>query len=145
MMYQDQMDPAFPGMKVDSRDDLVESYPVGADIAFGIVCGTDATGVLVPGTGTKVRGIALQTHTVPYNVDKYIKTDCASVLRRGGAWTRVTPGAAVTEEGLVKYAADGTVSDAGATTLPNAVFRSPKIVLMSGVEIAFVELHNPFV
>ncbi|MBB2918325.1 structural cement protein Gp24 [Cupriavidus alkaliphilus] len=144
MMYSDQMDPAFPGMKVDSRDDLVESFPVGADLGFGLVCGKGADGLLVPGAGTKVAGISLQTHTIPFNVNKYVKTDCASILRRGGVWAVVTPGASATNEGPVKFANDGTVSDNGGNALPNAVFRSDKVTLVNGAEIAWVELHNPF-
>lgn len=143
-MYENQMDVAFPGMKVDSGDDRVESFPVGADLPFGVVCGTNASDVVVPGPGTKVRGISLQTHTVPYDVNKYIATDCASVMTRGLVWTRVTPAAAVTKDGPVKFAADGTVSDAGANTLPNAVFRSAKVTTSDGVEIVAVELHSPF-
>jgi hypothetical protein len=144
MMYSDQMDPAFPGMKVDSRGDLVESFPVGADLGLGLVCGKDATGLLVPGAGTKVAGISLQTHTIPFNVNKYVKTDCASILRRGGVWAVVTPGAPVTNERPVKFANDGTVSDNGSNALPNAVFRSDKVTLLNGTEIVCVELHNPF-
>ncbi|WP_232232348.1 hypothetical protein [Cupriavidus sp. amp6] len=144
MMYSDQLDPAFPGMKIDSRDDLVESFPVGADLGFGLVCGKDASGLLVPGSGTKLAGISLQTHTIPFNVNKYVKTDCASILRRGGVWAVVTPGASVTDEGPVKFAEDGTVSDNGSKALPNAVFRSDKVTLLDGTDIVSVELHNPF-
>lgn len=143
-MYEEQMEPAFAGMKVDSGDDRVESFPVGADLGFGLICGTNAQGLVVPGPGTKVRGITLQTHTIAFNVNKYIATDCASVMTRGLVWAKVTAAGAVTKDGPVKYAADGTVADAGASTLANAVFRSAKVTLLDGTAIAAVELHNPF-
>ena len=49
----------------------------------------------------------------------------------------------VTKDGPVKCAADGTVSDAGATAVPNAVFRSG-VVDVAGGKIALIELHAPF-
>lgn len=144
-MYEDQMDPAFPGMKVDLRDDLVESFPVGADLPFGLVCGLYADGLLGPGGGTiRICGISLHTHTVPYGVDRYVETDCASVIRRGMVWARATPGGTVTVNYPVSFNADGTVSDGGALRLANAVFRTPKITLRNGTQVARVELHNPF-
>ena len=140
-MYDDQMDVAFAGMKADSGFDRVESFPVGADtLPFGVVTGTDAQGLLVAGPGTKVRGLTLHSHAVPGAT--YIKTECASVMTRGLAWARAT--GEVTEDGPVKYGADGVVSDAGTNTLANAVFRSGKISTMNYGDIALVELHNPF-
>lgn len=140
-MYQDQMDVAFAGMKADSGFDRVESFPVGAaTLPFGVVVGTDAQGLLVPGPGTKVRGLSLHSHAVPGTT--YVKTECASVMARGLAWVRAS--GTVTEDGPVKFGTDGVVSDAGANTLANAVFRSGKVSTMSYGDIALVELHNPF-
>jgi hypothetical protein len=142
-MYDDQMDIAFAGMKADSGADRVESFPVGADtLAFGVVTGTDANGLLVAGPGTKVRGITVHSHAVKN--DTYVKTECASVMTRGLIWARVTAAGAVTKDGAVKFAADGTVADAGANTLANAVFRSDKVSTTFYGDIALVELHNPF-
>lgn len=141
-MYDDYQDVAFAGMKVDSGDERVESFPVAANLPIGVVCGTDANGRVVAGPGTKVRGITLHSHTI--TSETYVQYDCASVMARGLVWARVTPAAAVTKDGPVKFAADGTVSDAGANTLPNAVFRSAKVTTSDGVEIVAVELHNPF-
>lgn len=141
MLYDKMMDPAFPGMKGDSGDDRVESFPVGANtLEFGIVAGTDAGGLLVAGPGTKVRGLTLQSHC---HLSKYVKGDSASVMRRGLAWVTVTAGGAVTNDGVVKFAADGTVADAGANTLPNAAFRSGKVTRNDGTIIALVEMHSP--
>lgn len=141
-MYEDQMDIAFAGMKADSGNDRVESFPVGADtLAFGVVTGTDSDGLLVAGPGTKVRGITVHSHAVPGAT--YVKTECASVMTRGLIWARVTASGAVTEDGPVSFAANGTVANAGANVLNNAVFRSGKVTV-SGVDIALVELHNPF-
>lgn len=142
-MYDDQMDIAFAGMKADSGDDRVESFPVGADtLAFGVVTGTDANGLLVAGPGTKVRGITVHSHAVKN--DTYVKTECASVMTRGLVWARVTAEGDVTEDGPVSFAADGTVSDDGANALANAVFRSEKVSTTFYGDIALVELHNPF-
>jgi hypothetical protein len=149
-MYENQMDPAFAGMKADLIFDNVESFPVGAaNLAFGIVTGTDANGLLVAGPGTKVRGLTLHSHAVRggvvAGVPGYVATECASVLTRGKAWVKVTASGAVTLDGPVKFAADGTCADAGANTLTNAVFRSAKITTQYGFgDIALVELHNPF-
>ena len=142
-MYEDQMDIAFAGMKADSGADRVESFPVGADtLAFGVVAGTDGNGLLVAGPGTKLRGITVHSHAVKN--DTYVKTECASVMTRGLIWARVTAAGAVTKDGAVKFAADGTVADAGANTLANAVFRSDKVSTTFYGDIALVELHNPF-
>lgn len=144
-MYEDRMQPGFAGMKVDSGDDRVESFPVGAaGLGLGLVCGTDANGVLVPGAGTKIRGVSLHSHFAMTGQNAYLQYDCASTMTRGLAWCRVTTGGTVTKDGPVSFAADGTVSDAG-TALPNAIFRSEAITITSPDQvIVAVELHNPF-
>lgn len=143
MLYDQMMDPAFAGMKADSGEDRVESFPVGAaGVDFGVVVGTDAAGKLVAGPGTKVAGVAVHSHGCG---SRYQQFDCASVMRRGLVWAKVTSGGAVTKDGAVSYAADGTVGNAGANKLPNAVFRSGLVTLTGGALVALVELHNPFV
>lgn len=143
-MYEDYMLPAFAGMKVDSGDDRVESFPAAGDVAVGVVCGTNASGLLVAGPGTKVRGVSLHTATLPYDRYHYVEGDSVSTMTRGLVWARVTAAGTVTEDGPVKFAADGTVSDGGANTLNNAVFRSGIVTGPNGQQIARVELHNPF-
>ncbi|WP_231906852.1 hypothetical protein [Cupriavidus sp. D384] len=144
MMYSDLMDRAYPGMKGDSRDDLVESFPVGADLGFGLICGESAEGAVVPGAGTRITGLSLHTHTIPFDVNRYRKTDCASVLRRGAGWAVVAAGGGVTPGRPVRFSTTGMVSDDGELALPNAVFRSGRVTLATGVEIALIELHHPF-
>src|SRR5690606_10736061 len=137
-MYDDQMDIAFAGMKADSGADRVESFPVGADtLAVGVVTGTNSSGLLVAGPGTKVRGITVHSHAVKN--DTYVKTECAYVVTRGLVWARVTSGEDVTEDGPVKFSAAGTVSDDDANTLANAVFRSGKVSTFFYGDIALVE------
>ena len=145
-MYEDYQSRAFAGMKGDSGDDRVESFPVGvAGLGLGLVTGTDATGVLVPGAGTKVRGISLHSHTI--TGAGYVQYDCASTMTKGHVWAQVTAAGVVTVDGPVSFAANGTVADAG-TALPNAVFRSGIVSVTdpAGVasNVALVELHNPF-
>ncbi|WP_454691137.1 structural cement protein Gp24 [Achromobacter aloeverae] len=140
-MYENYQPPAFAGMKADSGDDRVETFPVGADTPFGVVAGTDANGILKPGAQTKVRGITLHTHTITAGM--YKTGDAASVMRRGLVWAVVTANGTVTEDGPVSFSAAGTVSDGDATKLENATFRSV-IVTADGVQIAKIELHDPF-
>lgn len=138
-------DAAFAGMKADAGFDRVESFPVGASgVGFGRIVGTDASGTLVNGPGTKVRGIAVHSHVGANGAAGYAQFDCASVGTRGLFWAAVTSAGTVTSDGPVKFAADGTVADAGANTLNNAVFRSAAVTLADGSKIAVVELHNPF-
>ncbi len=145
-MYENYQQPAFAGMKGDAGDDRVESFPVGAaGLGLGLVAGTDANGILVPGAGTQVRGISLHSHTI--TGPGYVQYDCASMMTKGHVWAQVAPAGAVTEDGPVSFNAAGQVADAG-TALPNAVFRSEAIEV-TGVDgavstIALVELHNPF-
>jgi hypothetical protein len=145
-MYEDYQSRAFAGMKGDAGNDRVESFPVGAaGLGLGLVTGTGADGRLVPGAGTKVRGISLHTHTL--TTPGYVQFDSASALTRGHAWAQVADGAAITEDGPVHFGADGRVADAG-TELANAVFRSGVVSVFdpAGVisKIALVELHSPF-
>lgn len=151
MAVYDYYDAGFPGMKVDSGDDRVESFPVKAPgLAFGVMCGTDATGALVAGPGTKLRGGTVHSHAVRGQANattgerEYTATECASVMARGLLWMRVTASGAVTADGPVSYAANGTVANAGANVAPNCVFRSGIVTTAEGVNIAQVEFHNPF-
>lgn len=151
-IYDDFFDVAFPGMKADAGDDRVESFPVKAPgLAFGVICGTDATGALVPGPGTQVRGGSIHSHAVrgQYNATtnqrEYAALECASVMQQGLAWMRVTDAVAVTQDGPVSYAANGTVGNTGANLLPQGKFRSPLVTTSDGQRIALVQFDNPLV
>lgn len=146
-MYENRMEIAFAGMKADAGDDRVESFPVGsAGLGLGLVCGTNASGALVAGAGERIRGVSVHSHAIMADKEAYLQYDCASVMTRGLIWCLVTASGTVTKDGPVKFAADGTVSDAG-TALPNAVFRSGAIETVNQTveqTIVLVELHRPF-
>lgn len=141
-VYDDRMDVAYAGMKADLGYDDVETCAAAGNIPPGVIVG-DTTGErIVAGPGSRIRGLALHTHTIPRD-GGYREFDAVSVLRVRRGWAKVTSGGAVTKDGPVKCAADGTVSDAGATAVPNAVFRSG-VVDVAGGKIALIELHAPF-
>ncbi|MAL98272.1 MAG: hypothetical protein CL583_07445 [Alteromonadaceae bacterium] len=139
MIYQ--MDKARAGMKADAGFDRVESFPAAGTVRFGHVCGVNADGAVVEGAGTRITGIALQSHT---KNESYAQYDDVSVLTRGLAWCVVVSGGAVTEGGAVEIDAAGAVRDASAgTAYPNAVFRSGAETMSDGTVLACVELHSP--
>lgn len=139
MIYQ--MDKARAGMKADAGFDRVESFPAAGDVRFGHVCGVNADGAVVEGAGTRIAGVALQTHT---KIDNYAQYDDVSVMTRGLVWCVVVDGGAATNGGAVEIDAAGAVRDASAgTAYPNAVFRSDAEALADGTVIACVELHSP--
>lgn len=141
-IYDDRMDVAYAGMKADLGFDDVETYAAAGNIRPGVIVG-DTTGErIVAGPGTRIRGLALHTHTIPRD-GGYREFDAVSVLRVRRGWALVTAGGAVTKDGPVKCAADGTVSDGGTTLVPNAVFRSGAVDVAGG-KIAEIELHAPF-
>lgn len=143
-IYDNRMDIAFAGMKADSGDDRVESFPVGAaGLGLGLICGTDANGALVAGAGTVIRGVSVHSHAALAGKDGYEQYDCASIMTRGLIYCLVHDGGAVTKDSPVEFAANGTVSDDAGTALPNAVFRSEAITTADQT-IALVELHHPF-
>ena len=86
-MYEDQMNPAFAGMKADAGFDRVETYPVAADgLVYGVVVGRDASGKAVAGKGVAAVGISVHSH-VPLVPLK--QGDAVSVMTRGLIWARV--------------------------------------------------------
>jgi len=141
-IYDDRMDAAFAGMKADLGFDDVESYAAAGDIRPGVIVGDTTNDRVVAGPGTRIRGLALHTHTIPRD-GGYREFDCVSVLRVRRGWAIVTTGGTVTKDGPVMCAADGTVSDDGATAVPNAVFRSDAVDVAGG-KIALIELSAPF-
>ena len=134
-MYEDQMNPAFAGMKADSGFDRVESYPVAAD---GLVVGRDANGKAVAGKGTAAVGISVHSH-VPLEPLK--QGDAVSVMTRGLIWARVADGKTVAGYEAVKFNAKGELDNTATDTLKNAVVRSVRTV--DGKTLALVELHAP--
>lgn len=151
-MY-DYMEPAFAGMKADSRDDLVETFNVKADtpIDFGVVVGDDASGDLVAGGGTTVRGLLVHSHVeaAEKNGKSQQKGEtAASVLLRGKLWALVDDGsgATATSDGDVYYdtstgmVADTATGNVTTTQLSNAVFRGDSVTLDSGDVIVQVQL-----
>lgn len=139
-----EMDRAFAGMKADAGNDRVESYPVASAIAFGAVCGTNASGQVVAGAGTEVRGVALHSHTI--SGAGYEQFDCASVMTRGLVWCAVLASEVIVEDTSVSFDAAGLCvvsAKAASTALPNAVYRSAPVAVEGG-EIVLVELHAPF-
>lgn len=142
-MYENQMDPAFAGMKADSGFDRVESFPAGtAGLDFGVATGTDANGLLVPGTGTKIRGVSVHSHAAGIVGGRYAPTECVSTMTRGLVWGKAT--GTVTKDAVAKYdPATGIFSDAGSATIPNSIFRSGATAVAGG-SIVLVELHAPF-
>ena len=139
---------AFVGMKVDSMDDNVDSYPSGGNIPFGRVCVFDAPGsrivivspaAVLPGP---IAGIALHDHVIGSIgavvgipalsgwVPGYREYDAVSVLRKGRVWAQVhpalgiagiIPGARVSFEAITGLVTTGT---AGTAAIQNARFRS---------------------
>lgn len=155
-MYEDQMEIAFAGMKVDSGDDRVESFPAGAAVPFGrIVCtptaGLQTTPVdnkpafLPSGAGStpKARGCALHSHLPVNNPPGYAQYDCISVMTRGLAWVEAAAATAITLNTQLQYNPAGQAVPSGGTAFEGAVVRGQVVTLASGVFIVPVEFHSP--
>lgn len=139
-IYDDRQAVAFAGMKGDSGDDRVETFAAEGQIPFGTVVTVGTKPTQAKLGGTAAIGIALHSHAV---VKQYEKYDAVSVMTRGLAWCAVKGDDAVTERGEVKFdPATGLVSDAASATLTNAIFRSGVVTTPFG-KIALVELHAP--
>lgn len=152
-VYDDQMEHGFPGMKCDSGDDRVESFPAFAAIPFGrVVASNPATAQLTPldnppvslptGAFTQVRGVALQSHAVANTPDGYAQYDCVSVMTRGLAYVECAAATALTVNGPVTVNAAGQAAATG-TDVPNAVIRGPVTTLANGQFMVPVEFHSP--
>jgi hypothetical protein len=108
--YTQYMSAGVAGMKVDSREDEVESFAAEGAVSFGapVVAGTDTAVQVKQGTGT-FRGVALRTSAVSRQAsgtDGYADTDAVNVLRKGMVWVPV----------LEDVAADGAVTRSVATS-----------------------------
>jgi hypothetical protein len=164
--FYDELQPiAFVGMKVDSMNDNVESWPSMGPIPFGCVCtfgdaGVGGRGTRKVGVGNNpvgpVAGIALHDHIIGAYGTGYRLYDAVSVLTRGRVWAQVDPVAAPIQEGEpVSFMPDTgfvtTGAAGGALLMPNATFRSKVISIppvwpsevLGACTIAIVELHYP--
>ena len=150
-------DKAYAGLKYGLGPDLVVSlvYRQTDTITPGLVLAIlpDATGALpsVAAAAGPVlaAGIFVKDATLPVAPDALFFPSglqlpaVLSIMQRGSIWAQLTAGGTCTVDGLVKFAADGTVSDTGAYALPHAVFASAPVTLTDGSRIAAVELHSP--
>jgi hypothetical protein len=155
-IYDDQMEIAFAGMKADSGDDRVESFPAGIAVPFGRIVVTnpavttkahalDNPPAFLPAAIANAvpRGVALHSHTVVNTPDGYALYDCMSVMTRGLAWVQAAAATAITENTGLLYNAAGQAVAAGGTAFEGAVVRGPVITLASGLFIVPVEFHSP--
>lgn len=156
-MYENQQEIAFAGMKVDSGEDRVESFPCSAAIPFGRVVATnpataqtsavDNSPIGLPtGSFTRTRGVALQSHTASYAGTApalgYAQYDCASVMTRGLAWVEAAAATAITLNSQLQYDAAGRAVVTG-TAMEGAIVRGPVQTLANGQFVVPVELHSP--
>jgi hypothetical protein len=155
-IYDDQMEIAFAGMKADSGDDRVETFPAGIAIPFGRIVVTDPT-VTTKAHATdnppaflpaaiashRARGVALHSHTIVNTPDGYALYDCLSVMTRGLAWVEAVAADAIVENTALQYNAAGQAIAAAGTVFEGAVVRGPVITLASGKFIVLVEFDSP--
>lgn len=155
-IYDDQMEVAFAGMKCDSGDDRVESFPAGIAVPFGRIVVTDPTVTDKAGpldnppaflpaaiANARARGVALHSHAVLNTPDGYAITDCMSVMTRGLAWVEAAAATAIVENTQLLYNAAGQAAAAGAFAFEGAVVRGPVVTLASGKFIVPVEFDSP--
>lgn len=152
-VYDDQMERGFPGMKCDSGDDRVESFPAFAAIPFGRVVATNpATAQSTPldnppvnlptGAFTQGRGVSLHSHAVSNTPDGYAQYDCVSVMTRGLCYVECAASTALTVNGPLEVDGQGRAAATG-IALNNAVIRGPVVTLANGQYMVPVELHSP--
>lgn len=155
-MYEDQQEIAFAGMKVDSGDDRVETFPAGIAVPFGRIVVTnplvmtkaspvDNAPAFLPAAiaNARPRGCALHSHTVMNTPDGYALYDCMSVMTRGLAWVEAAAATAIVENTQLQYNAAGQAVPSGGTAFEGAVTRGPVVTLASGKFIVPVEFHSP--
>lgn len=155
-IYDDQQEIAFAGMKCDSGDDRVESFPAGGAVPFGRIVVTDPLvdtaahavdnpPAFLPGAiaNAKARGVALHSHTVVNTPDGYAQYDCLSVMTRGLAWVEAAAATAIVRNTQLMYNAAGQAVAAAGTAMERAVVRGPVQALASGKFIVPVEFDSP--
>lgn len=157
-MYENQQEIGFPGMKVDSGEDRVESFPAGTAVPFGRVVATnpantpissvDNSPVSLPtGSYTRLRGVSLQSHTASYSGTApalgYAQYDCVSVMTRGLVWVEAAAATAITLNSQLLYDTAGRALNTGGTALEGAIVRGAVVTLADGRFMVPVELHSP--
>lgn len=155
-IYTDQQEIAFAGMKVDSGDDRVESFPAGIAVPFGRVVVTnplvttaaspvDNTPAFLPAAiaNARARGVALHSHAVVNTPDGYALYDCMSVMTRGLAWVEAAAATAIPRDSQLLYNAAGQAVASAGTAFERAVVRGPVVTLASGKFIVPVEFDSP--
>lgn len=155
-IYDDQMEVAFAGMKADSGDDRVESFPAGIAVPFGRVVVTnplvttkagplDNPPAFLPAAiaNARARGVALHSHTVVNTPEGYALYDCLSVMTRGVVWVEAAAATAIVENTGLLYNAAGQAVASGGTAFEGAVVRGPVVTLASGKFILPVEFDSP--
>lgn len=149
MPYEDQMEVAFAGMKVDSGEDRVESFPAGGTVPFGAIVVTptatpDGPAFVPSGGGAtpKPRGVALHSHTIR-QADGYVQYDCMSVMTRGLAWVRAAAATAIGRNTQLQFNAAGLAVPSSGTAFPNTQTRGPVVTLADGTFILPVEFGSP--
>jgi hypothetical protein len=155
--------PGFPGMKATAERTNVRTIPSSATVAPPLPgCAVVAIAGKQVAYGTalaKQVGVALYDGEYAYLSSAFVQAQTGiqsipiNVQTDGPVWVRVSGanGATVTPGLPAKYvAADGTFSDQGTITIPNAVFRSgietgTSLEGFGGDLMAVVELNTPFV
>lgn len=155
-IYDDQMEVAFAGMKCDSGDDRVESFPAGIAVPFGRIVVTnplvttkagplDNVPAFLPAAiaNARARGVALHSHTVMNTPEGYALYDCLSVMTRGLAWVEAAAATAIVENTALQYNAAGQAVASAGTVFEGAVVRGSVVTLASGKFIVPVEFDSP--
>jgi hypothetical protein len=155
--------PGFPGMKATSEKTNTRTVPSGAGIQPPLPgCAVVTINDVQVAYGTalaKQAGICVFDGEYAYLASSFVQAQTGiqqipiNVQTDGPIWARVSPagGATVTAGLAAKYnPADGTFSDQGTITIPNAKFRSgieigTSLEGFGGDLMCVVELNTPFV
>ena len=147
-IYDDQMEVAFAGMKVDSGDDRVETFAAGGPVPFGAIVVTptatpDGAAFVPSGGGAtpQARGCALHSHTIPQ--EGYVLYDAMSVMTKGLAWVRAAAATAIARNTQLQYNTAGLAVAAAGTVFERAVTRGPVVTLADGTFVLPVEFDSP--
>lgn len=144
---------AAAGMKVDSREDTVESFAAEGAIGWGlaVIKGTDPdVQVKKPAAADGVfRGVALRTSVFEQNssgVSGYVDEDSVNVLRKGMVWVPTIT--AVTRDNPAYFVNSGAdagkfsaTNDGTTDAVPTGVYRSSVAATSGG--LAKLEINLP--
>lgn len=89
-VYKTSNPAAFAGMIGDSTSAIIETYPAGQDIGFGVPVSI-SDGKAVPGNTDSTPGITIHTHKEQKSADvsTYTQGDAVPVLTFGHVWVQV--------------------------------------------------------